>query len=135
MREEDLKKKLTDEQYRILRKRETEKSGSGKWLFNKEKGVYVCAACGQQLFKSNSKFDSGSGWPSFYEVVDGNVELKVDHDWGYKRVEVSCSKCLSHLGHLFNDAPETPTGKRYCINSLALDFKKIKHSLDNPLKD
>jgi peptide-methionine (R)-S-oxide reductase len=135
MKEEDLKKRLTEEQYRVLRRKETEKRGSGKWLFNKETGVYVCAACGQQLFKSNSKFDSESGWPSFYEVIDGNVELKVDHDWGYKRVEVICSKCHSHLGHLFSDAPQTPTGKRYCINSLALDFKKIKDSSNNLSKD
>ena len=122
--EEEWKKELTPEQYRILREKGTEIPFTGKLLHNKEKGVYVCGACGNELFSSDSKFDSGSGWPSFWEVIsEGNVELKEDKTLGMKRVEVVCGKCGGHLGHLFEDGPE-PTGKRYCINSAALKLKK-----------
>jgi peptide-methionine (R)-S-oxide reductase len=120
------KKKLSPEQYQVLRCSSTEAPFTGKFVYHKEKGMYVCAACGQNLFSSDTKFDSGSGWPSFFDVVEkGNVELKEDLSHGMKRIEVRCSKCKSHLGHVFDDGPN-PTGKRYCINSLALDFRKKK---------
>jgi peptide-methionine (R)-S-oxide reductase len=123
--DEELRKKLTPDQYRILREKDTEAPFTGKLLHNKESGMYTCGACGQPLFKSDTKFDSGSGWPSFYDVVSkGAVTLKDDSTLGMHRTEVVCSNCGSHLGHLFNDASDQPTGLRYCINSLALDFNK-----------
>ena len=122
--EKDWKKVLTKEQYRILRKKGTEPPFTGKYLEYKEDGTYVCAACKNPLFSSKTKFDSGSGWPSFWEAIEKeNVELKTDISFGMKRVEVLCSNCGGHLGHVFDDGPE-PTGKRYCINSASLDFKK-----------
>ncbi len=122
--EKDWKKILTDEQYKILRKKGTEPPFTGKYLKNKEDGTYLCAACGNPLFHSKTKFDSGSGWPSFWEAISNkNVELKTDNSFGMDRIEVVCSKCGGHLGHVFNDGPK-PTGKRYCINSASLNFKK-----------
>jgi peptide-methionine (R)-S-oxide reductase len=124
--DKDLKLKLSEEQFRVLRLGETEPAFSGNFVHNEKEGSYVCGACGQILFSSKTKFDSGSGWPSFFDVADSNmVELKNDHSYGMHRVEVTCSKCKSHLGHLFSDGPK-PTGKRYCINSLSLDFKEKK---------
>lgn len=122
--DEDWKKKLTPEQFKVLRQKETEKPFTGKLLHNEKTGRYVCAACGAYLFHSDTKFDSGSGWPSFYDVANkGNVRLVADTSAGMHRVEVLCAKCGGHLGHVFNDAPQQPTGMRFCINSCALDFK------------
>ncbi len=125
MKEENFKKKLTKEQYYILRKKGTEMAGTGKLLYNKKSGMYKCAACGNPLFNSKHKFDSGTGWPSFYEIAKhGNVRLEKDFSLGMTRTEVICSKCRSHLGHVFEETKikTCPTGKRFCINSLALDF-------------
>lgn len=122
--EEEWQKILTPEQYRILREKGTEPAFTGKFWNNKEKGVYICAGCGEELFASETKFDSGTGWPSFWDVLDsGKVELREDLSHGMRRTEVVCAKCGGHLGHLFFDGPQ-PTGKRYCINSASLDFKK-----------
>lgn len=118
------KQKLTPEQYRVLRQKGTEAPFTGKLLHNKQSGVYRCAACGHELFSSETKFDSKSGWPSFYDVITtGNIEVKDDTSLGMKRTEVVCANCGGHLGHLFDDAPDQPTGKRYCINSCSLDFQ------------
>jgi len=120
---DEWKSKLTPEQYKILRKKGTEAPFTGELLEEKRKGMFSCAACGAELFPSDTKFESGTGWPSFYDVAkSGNVKLIDDTSLGMHRVEVICAKCGGHLGHLFNDAPQTPTGKRYCINSGALCF-------------
>ena len=119
-----MSKKLTKEQHRILKEKGTEAPFTGKLLHNKKKGTYVCADCGSVLFSSETKFDSGTGWPSFYDVIKkGNVELKKDKSLGMERMEVVCKKCGGHLGHIFEDGPK-PTGKRFCINSGALDFEE-----------
>ena len=123
--DEEWKKKLTPEQYDILRKKGTEVPGTGKLLHENHKGDFVCAACGAVVFKSNTKFDSGSGWPSFYDPANTKaVILTPDDSLGLPRTEVTCANCGSHLGHVFNDAYDQPTGMRFCINSAALDFKE-----------
>jgi len=110
--------------YSILREAATERPWSGALLDEKRSGVYTCGACGNELFKSGAKFDSGSGWPSFFESVNpDSVQLRTDTSLGMTRTEVVCANCGSHLGHLFDDAYDTPTGDRFCLNSLSLDFK------------
>ncbi len=114
---------LSEEQYRVTRCSGTEPSFSGKYWNHKGDGVYRCVCCGQELFDSQTKFDSGSGWPSFYKPSDQqNVQTREDHSLMQVRTEVVCSRCDAHLGHVFADAPAQPTGLRYCINSAALDF-------------
>ena len=119
----DWGQKLTPEQQAVLREGATEPAYSGKLLNNKQEGIYLCGACRHSLFKSDHKFDSGSGWPSFYDVLPQAIEEENDSTHGMERTEVVCQKCQSHLGHVFNDAPQTPTNLRYCINSLALKFQ------------
>lgn len=116
---------LAPEQYEVLRRAGTEAAFTGKYYKHKETGIYVCAACGQELFSSDTKFDPGTGWPSFTDPVNTeNVELKTDGSHGMVRTEVLCKNCGSHLGHVFPDGPKNKGGQRYCINSLSLDFKK-----------
>jgi peptide-methionine (R)-S-oxide reductase len=118
------KDELTPEQYHVLREKGTEAPFTGKLLHEKGTGDFICAACGKVVFKSDTKFDSGSGWPSFYDPANTDaVKLVEDNSHGMPRVEVLCANCGGHLGHVFNDAPDQPTGVRFCINSAALDFK------------
>ncbi len=122
--EDEWKEKLTPEQYEVLRKKGTEAPFVGQYVHNKDKGTYACAACGSQLFSSDTKFESGTGWPSFDKALPGAVEYHKDSEYGMERVEVTCAKCGGHLGHVFEDGPKETTGKRYCINSCALQLKK-----------
>ena len=122
--EEEWKNLLSPEQYRVLREKGTDAPFTGKYYLNKEKGVYVCAACGNELFTSDMKFESSCGWPSFdKEIAGGKIKTHIDTTHGMVRTEIVCAKCGSHLGHLFDDGP-TPTGERYCVNSVSLSFKK-----------
>lgn len=132
--EEEWKEILTPEEYSVLREKSTEPAFAGKYYKHKEKGVYLCSACGNKLFSSEAKYDSGTGWPSFWQPVsEERVETAPDLSYNMKRVEVKCSSCGSHLGHVFDDLPRLPrgkaggpqpTGKRFCINSVALKFRK-----------
>ena len=119
LNENELKNKLSPEQYRILREKGTETPFTSE-LLNTHQGMFNCAACGQQLFTSNNKFDSGTGWPSFDQALPGAVEFKKDDEYGMSRTEVVCSNCGSHLGHVFDDGPAATTGKRFCINGACL---------------
>jgi methionine-R-sulfoxide reductase len=121
--EEEWKQILTPQQYHVLREKGTDAPFTGKLTLNKESGMYYCAACGNELFTSDMKFDSHCGWPSFdREIAGGKITTKVDRTFGMVRTEILCAKCGSHLGHLFDDGP-TDTGMRYCVNSTSLDFK------------
>ena len=119
--EDEWRSELSEEQYRVLRTKGTEAPHTGKYNLHFENGAYNCAACNQQLFESNSKFDAHCGWPSFDDSIEGTVERVLDKSHGMLRTEIICSNCGSHLGHVFNDGP-TETGERYCVNSLSIDF-------------
>jgi len=122
--EEEWKKELTEQEYYVLRQQGTERPFTGDLLDNKKKGIYTCAACGLPLFDSSTKFESGTGWPSFWQPVNKeSVAEESDNSHGMKRVEVLCARCNGHLGHVFPDGPK-PTGLRYCINSVSLDFEE-----------
>lgn len=120
--EEEWRKELTEMEFYVLRKAATENPFTSDLLDNKEEGTYVCAGCSTPLFKSEHKFDSGTGWPSFDREIEGNVAYDVDYKIGYKRTEEHCATCGGHLGHVFDDGPRNTTGKRHCINGVALDF-------------
>ena len=113
---------LTAEQYRVLRKHGTERAGTSPLDREKRAGVFACAGCGAELFSSDAKFDSGTGWPSFFQPLGGAIETSEDRSWFMRRVEVHCRRCGGHLGHVFEDGPK-PTGLRYCMNGVAMTFK------------
>jgi len=122
--EDEWKKILSPEQYHVVREKGTELPFSGKYYLHNDKGIYTCAACGTELFKSDTKFDAGCGWPSFFDAIDSaKINYIKDKSHGMIRTEITCAKCDGHLGHVFDDGPQ-PTGLRYCVNSLSIEFKK-----------
>lgn len=122
--DEEWREELTPEQYHVMREKGTERPFTGIYHNTHDEGTYLCAACGNELFDSETKFDSGCGWPSFYApIAEGNVKEATDTSYGMSRTEITCAKCGSHLGHVFNDGPQ-PTGQRYCMNSLSLKLEK-----------
>ena len=121
--EETWRKRLSPLEFQVLRQASTERPGSGELLYEDRPGTYYCKGCGQALFDASTKFDAGCGWPSFFENKPGAVTEDTDYLLGYPRTEIRCSRCNSHLGHVFPDAPDTPTGMRYCMNSVALNFE------------
>ena len=121
--EETWRIRLSPLEFQVLRQASTERPGSGELLYEERPGTYYCKGCGQALFDASTKFDAGCGWPSFFENKPGAVTEDTDYLLGYPRTEIRCSRCNSHLGHVFPDAPDTPTGMRYCMNSVALNFE------------
>ncbi|OGC38559.1 peptide-methionine (R)-S-oxide reductase [candidate division WWE3 bacterium RBG_19FT_COMBO_53_11] len=121
--EKEWERKLKPEEYAVLRQGGTEAPFSGEYVYTKDKGMYRCRACGNEIFSSETKFESGTGWPSFYDAIPGAVKLQEDKSLGMVRTEILCAKCGSHLGHVFDDGPQ-PTGKRYCINCVSLNLEK-----------
>ena len=120
--EEEWRRKLTPEQFEVLRNKGTERAFTGKYALTKDAGVYRCAGCGAELFDSETKYESGTGWPSFWEPISsGAIELHEDRSWGMRRVEATCARCGGHLGHVFDDGPQ-PMGERYCMNSASLEL-------------
>ncbi len=134
--DEEWRTLLSDEEYQVLRKAGTERAFTGEYTDTKTEGVYSCRACGAELFRSNAKFDSHCGWPSFYEPTAGdNVILRKDKSMFMTRIEVQCATCHSHLGHVFEDAPQTPTGDRYCINSVSIKLEPKADAAPSPQAD
>lgn len=128
MNKDELKHKLDPMAYQVTQEKGTEPAFTGKYVHEKTDGSYHCVVCGQKLFESGTKFDSGTGWPSFDQAIPGSVEMKSDDSAGMHRTEVVCSKCGAHLGHMFEDGPQESTGQRFCINSCALDLKPKEES-------